>query len=675
MSMTKIGVSTMSCASKSLGVLLAVLAPLGALEPARASESCLDWRWIAVGSTSEVSCELPSASGWRGAPLFSPAALARSKALRRYCSFESVADSADPEILHAYTAGRFVRIDRDCAAAGGHSEPSPGDARWVALATELLRQSGAQAVPAAELLGPHHVRLAIVDTNPTNAIDPARDRGRSPHGNALVTIAETLACSAGKSCTVSVTSQLGLRFLEADPRRRDATHQDAVRGGLLGSIADLAVAIDAELADWRSRTPDHRLVLNLSLGWSMGFGGAENRVADMPVPVQAIYAVLQDASCQGVLVFAAAGNREAGVDEEIGALYPAAWESRPAPDSATCAQLMGVGGTADPNLFAAPYRPLVHAVGGIEADGGVLDNARPHSAPRLAAYADHAVVESLALGPPPSGRPTATLTGSSVATLLASINAAVAWTWQPSRGPHDIAALLHGAASGTASVLGRNVDVCLRDAAGRCVDGIVSVHRLDLCLTRKRAGPHIASLDCAWAPTDPRLGVDRAAFDATATVLDLGNYVSIGHDPACGTAEIYADASVPLRGSPCPHLELLGVASRPWVMPQPGSDTCQHCEDTDETSLQLASKQVVANQRVLRIEIAPQLSRPIDNLVLVAGSELYVLAPPHAVSGGSRFLIRGLGAHGLHGEAMEHAFLAFSIEGRYVAVSPLLHEN
>lgn len=656
-------------------LLFAALAGLAASGLARADESCLDWRWIAVATAADTSCTVPESSGWRGRALFSDDALARSRDLRRFCSFEPLAASADAARLRAATGDRYTRIDRDCAAAGGHGASGTTSVHWVALAQELRRQSGFDGVPATDLLGPHRVRLTVVDSNPTNAVDPARDLGRSPHGNALLTLAESLACPSGAPCSVDVTSQLGLRFVHVDPARRDPAHQDARQGGLLGSIADVATAIDAELADWRARTPDHRLVVNLSLGWAAALGGAQARAQDMPVRAQAVLAVLQDASCDGVLVFAAAGNREAGIDEEAGPLYPAAWETRAAPDAAGCARLRGHGGSADPRAFAGAYRPLVHAVGGIEADGTPIDNARPRSVPRLAAYADHAVAESLALGPPPSGLPTATLTGSSVASLLAALNAAVAWSWDPSRGAHEVASLLHAAAIGTPSALGRRVDVCLRDAAGRCVDGIADVHRLDACLTRRASGPAIPGLACTWMASDPRLGVDRADFDAAATPIDLSSQVPIGGDPACGAAVLHVDPAAVLPAAPCPHLALLGVASRPWVMPQPGSDVCPHCEDTDETLARIAAKRVPAAARVLRIEIAPRLSRPVDTMALVVGDRVFVLAPAQPIRGGDRYLVRGLAAQGLGAAELEHAFVAFGIDGRYAAVSPLFHED
>jgi hypothetical protein len=331
------------------------------------------------------------------------------------------------------------------------------------------------------------------------------------------------------------------------------------------------------------------------------------------------------------------------------------------------------GVAAPPEAFSGGYRPLVHAVAGIEADGSPLDNARSRGAPRLAAYGDHAVSESMAVGRPPSGQPTATLTGSSVASLLASVNAAVAWTWQVSRGPHEIAAMLHGAARGTTSELGRSADFCLRPTAGGCAD---DVHRVDLCLTRKAADPaSAAALGCPWQPSDPNLQADRSAFDATAIAIDLTHFVPAAATAACGAAIIHVDASNPAPRNPCPHLSLPGVGTRPWVMPQPGSDVCPHCEDTDETSANVAAKSTLAPARMVRIEIAQALSRPIDEMVLVVGSKLFVLSPPHPITGGMRFVVRGLAQQGLDKESLENALLAFSIDRRYAAVSPLLHEH
>src|SRR6185295_8822360 len=162
-----------------------------------------------------------------------------------------------------------------------------------------------------------------------------------------------------------------------------------------------------------SASGTRRIVMNLSVGWPAAFGGSEAVIDDMPAPVQAALAVLEFASCRGAIVVAAAGNRSWGPDGDTGPLYPAGWEVRPAPGLQACIDRGAQPRPADfPPATSTVYRPLLYAVGGVQANNRVLANSRPASEPRLTAFADHAVVDDT------TGAPTAVLSGTSVSTLL-----------------------------------------------------------------------------------------------------------------------------------------------------------------------------------------------------------------------------------------------------------------
>jgi hypothetical protein len=513
------------------------------------------------------------------------------------------------------------------------------------------------------------VRLAVLDGNPTNAVDPETDLGTSPHGNALITMADGLLCKGAGFCPVFITAQRALSFLRVNPVQRAAADIDTVNGGHLASVGDLAAATYREVAAWRGVGVSSRLILNISLGWDGAFGGDESKVADMPASAQAMHAVLLDASCRGVLVFAAAGNRSGDPVVETGPLLPAGWERRAAPDLAACQSALGAAAALDPlNFTGSHYRPLVHAVSAIEADGSDLDNARQGARARLVAYGDHAVVESLVRG---AGEPTATLSGSSVATLLASANAALAWSHDSTMNAHQVVDFLYAAAAGTSSALTRNADICLRDASGSCVSGVdYRAHRLSLCLTRLATGdPSLTPETCSWSAGNPVLAADYGAFDAAAARIDLSAYTYTSTVAGCGAAVIRTNPALPLPTQLCPHLTLPSLGAQPWVLPQPGSDLCPQCEDGGRMAKRARGK--VATTRVLRLQVSPRLTEDITAITLVAGAQFYAIALDRPLRAGDRLLLEGLEAVA----DREHATVAFAVNASHATISTVLFEQ
>ena len=77
----------------------------------------------------------------------------------------------------------------------------------------------------------------------------------------------------------------------------------------MGTLGDLAQAVRREVVAWSPSAATHRLVLNLSLGWSPARFGGSGTEANFSPPVLAVYRALQDASCRQVLTVAAAGKR------------------------------------------------------------------------------------------------------------------------------------------------------------------------------------------------------------------------------------------------------------------------------------------------------------------------------------------------------------------------------
>ncbi len=648
--------------------LLVFAAQTSASAPLPDHGACLQWRWIGVANNENANCAQMAPSGWQGARLFTAAEATPSPALTRFCRFETNVANPSTTAIEELVGPRLRKVERDCVVVSPQADPtSLATVQWPALAAELAEQSGAAALAATTVLGSALVRVAVLDGNPTNAVDPETDSGTSPHGNALITMAEQLLCPGTGGCAAHITSRLALSFLRVNPSQRVAADIDTVNGGYLASVGDLAAATYKEVTAWRGGVAGSRLILNISLGWDGAFGGDEARVADMPAAAQAMHAVLLDASCRGVLVFAAAGNRSGDPVVETGPLLPAAWERRAAPDFAACASALGATAALDPlNFSGSNYRPLVHSVSAIEADGTELDNARLGARARLVAYGDHAVVESLARS---AGEPTATLSGSSVATLLASANAALAWSHDSTMNPHQLVDFLYAAANGSSSALTPTADICLRDASGACVGGVdYHAHRLSLCLTRMATGdPSLTPEDCAWDADNPLMAVDYSAYDAAAARIDLTRYSRTSIDSSCGASELRTNPDRPTPAQPCPHLTLPSLGERPWVLPQPGSDLCPQCEDGGRIAKSARAK--VATTRVLRMQISSRLTEQITAVTLVAGTQFYAIALDRPLSAGDRLVLEGL--ESIAGDR-EHVTVAFAVNASHTAISTVL---
>jgi hypothetical protein len=323
----------------------------------------------------------------------------RSTGLDRFCLYEGPAPVSRDDLKKL--AGEVESLDPDCksaAALGSDLETMT----WQPLQTQFLQQTGRASI--APKAGGGSVRLAIVDSQPTGEGAPTKS-GCSPHGYTLAHMAQNLVCSnptsGAKGCGAQIATRLALKIKSGNPEIARA--YEPCEGGLVGWIADLAAAIQEEVDAWTAKKSADHLILNLSVGWDPDlFGGLRERsVEKMQAPVQAVYRALEYAAERRVLVIAAAGNATPGPTPHEGPILPAAWE----------------GWAPGSSGRAKPSRPLVYAVGGVRWNDALLPNSRPKANPPRVAYADHAVVVDPNLSGASGGRPTATLTGTSVAGL------------------------------------------------------------------------------------------------------------------------------------------------------------------------------------------------------------------------------------------------------------------
>lgn len=585
--------------------------------PAEDPCPCPAWRWIGVLDPAAVKkgkgC--PQLPGWEVRPLFAkpdPRAKDVPEGLRPFCLYEHPGAGED---LTLKRPRELASIERDCMAVLPQGSALT-DVALPQLEAYFLGQAGGFELSVSPPPGgAPSVRLGLLDTAPT-AQDPAGDpRNHSPHGYTLANMAKKLTCTVSGACAAKVTAQLALPWVVYEPTSRALSFRDEVHGGLIGMIGELAQAIRDEVVAWQTDDPFKSLVLNLSVAWNPVFGGGENQpdVDDMGPAVQAVHAALVDALCRGVPAVAAAGNRTWDPDDgsDAGPLLPAGWERLPAPTAQECTDALRP--SAPVALGSSAYRSLVSAVGGVDASGRSLRNARPGAEPRLVAFGDHAVVSGK------EGKPTAMLTGSSVSTLVAA--SALSWVRSdlPQSAVFDAIDRLYrsGADSGRVAVLS------LETTASASGNAAVAPSVRRLFTAKSAANPD-------WiAPPVPPLTLGVAAYRNFATA------------PRRKLAELTAIAPVAPRRN---------TNFGAMTGPQPGSDPCSGCGFGPPAT----------SSGTLYLEIDPDYIGELSSPALQVGQATYDL---HGVwpnlMPGSKLVLTGITVN--PGEEIKISFLVNSI--------------
>lgn len=601
------------------------------------------WRYVGVKADPDApTCPDPSPrAGWTTADMFPGT---DNRLLSRFCVYENAgALPMAPDIPG------LVRLDRDAMAV----RPLGGvlaTALAPAAEAHFKSQVGDFELP---LTGGQRVRLAVVDTAATRESGGENYPGTSPHGYTLLNMARRLTCAgpSDTACVAQVSSRLALGWECFDRKQLDASCRNPTEGGLFGLIGEMAQAVHSEVRRWKAVGPQ-RLALNLSIGWDPSLGGLEVLRSDMPAPVAAVYAALEDAVCRGAWVVAAAGNREGGPTPEQGPILPAAWETRAAPSFATCSALGVSPQPADfPGPFGGtPYRPLVSAVAGLRADDGRVFNSRTASSPRLAAFADHALVTTL------GGAPSSDLTGSSVAALVVSAASAAASYYRPGLKPYEVLEEVYGGARD----LLRPADFCL--GGSPCPAPGQNVHRVDLCGTLAYAcragGPFCPAPlpPCAAALPLDLSAVDLTAFRQGALAIDLLALTS-AYDPVpeCRLEKLdHAPGEVPV--DPCPHWQYYPRSPARATEPQPGSYPCPNCLYDQSTG-------------ELYVEIDDTYEGELSGATLKCAGKTWGLGGPEPWVAGDTAVIEGVSCAG-----DETVLVSFTVDGADSASSTVLVE-
>ena len=525
--------------------------PLPEPESVPPAGACVDWRWIGIKTDPAAPCPDPADNGlpgWTGLPLFDDdLQYDPVPALRNFCLYEKAEGEVvddDLTALKNLRLEKFEQLERDCLvvvpaagapAAGAEEQATAAEQNRVeTLRDVFLANAGVVSTPAATqpAAAQPAVQLALLDTSPTSPPSPDATITGTPqnhppsakgsrHGYTLANLAADMLCGGGVTprCVAQITSRLALPVKKFDARQWQAGDRaENAESGYVGTLGDLAMAIRDELTAWEeigsSAGPRRRLVLNLALGWDPALFGARQ---DTYPAVQAVYLALQKAACQDVLVVAAAGNLLGG-PKETGPLLPAGWETEQAPP-------------------CAGDRPLLYAAGGVRADGRPLANARPGGMPRLVAFGDHAVSWNSQHGA------TATLTGSSVATLITAATAAAVWNDHPHLSPHDVMKHLYNKGVSDVSPA-PEADFFLPQAGQPPVR-----RRVMLC---KALGTCPSTL-----PAPPQL--------PSPTMIRSSKLPSFRASTPTSKKIVRPFSTYP------------GIMARPWLGPQPESDPCPPC--------------------------------------------------------------------------------------------------
>jgi hypothetical protein len=421
------------------------------------------------------SCDLGGhlPPGWQARVMFSEGSpevaaleLPPPPALARFCSYEWQGNRFPDDLaalraaIQAYPHMQIETASPDChlpLPRGAELERAVELARRDAFRLDIDWVDGAILEASADRAP---IEIAVADTISAEV----GATGRTPvhiHGQVVGAIIADIACpERHPNCVANVRHTLAM------PRRDGHSAPDWVEGGVRGTRGDVALAIYAAVEGWRERWLDNpaapaRLVLNLSLGWEP----APPELA----PSQALQAALRFASCNGVLIFASAGNDTRGRSNRNGPLEPARFETVPAPNAAEC-QALGFVPLAEHEypVFDENQKPLVWAVGGVDANDQPLLDARSESMPRLVSPA----LDGLAMAA--NGELTRALTGSSIAAAVASGTAALIWSYRPELRPDQIVDIIYHSGWDTHQV------------AHFGLEGQRTIHRVSVCAALAR---------------------------------------------------------------------------------------------------------------------------------------------------------------------------------------------
>jgi hypothetical protein len=575
-------------------------------------QACPSDRWIGYLAGSDGTCDFPRPElGWHGTSLFEPVAASphwdMARGLAPFCVYRWTG-SAPPgpaavDALHSVLAGTVQSLGRDCRLVVPAASESV-EQSWEQLHEHVHEHVGfLDPLPLDPTRPPRQIRVALIDSVPSNYQPGSSNTGESPHGWAVGSLIRELTCPApldpASACVSFLSPHLALPL--------DATGElDPAQGGFYGRVSDIAVAVADAVNDWRLHNVglasgalayQTRLMLNLSVAWELpwqpGGGPAPGPGGNALEPApRAVFAALTHLKCWGGVAIAAAGNDPGGTPPVSGPMLPAAWETEPAPDATACAGFEAPSYPAGLAFPAFPpagtYDPLVHAVGAVRADDRPIASTRPGGRPRLAALGAHVV----AADREGDGLiPTAVQTGSSMAAAVVSGSAAAAWSYYP--GLSGAALMVEVYRAG--EFIDQTADFCL--GGSPCPDPFLlprsRIRRVEVC----RSIEAVCDAGGPRCPTALPECTDRGAGEGVlpipsaaarqaitvAAIAEAGVHSATKYErslpalPVCGHDGFQSDI-LRYPQSTCPFRQWgLQPAPQTQTSPQPGSNPCPAC--------------------------------------------------------------------------------------------------
>jgi hypothetical protein len=461
------------------------------------------------------SCWFPNMpSGWTAVPLFSQGSpwmeaqiLARplsiDSPLHRYCKYDYVGQNpedpiADYEQFFRSGVRHFDGLPAtDCPSVTGQG--GLNNASVIGASSDAFTDA-VDAIDASALaslnLGTVHTYLLDTKQANINAYDH--------HAEHLRTMLEDLACADGRPGCLSGIHEIlvaPLRFEEDFATSHWGVNEN-VAGGTHGYVHQTALGIAIAVLDWQNRNDDNdpttleRGVINLSMGAVPSSSYASNSAY---ATAQAMLDTMRMAACYDMPIFVAAGNRDVADaecdDPGEGLLLPAVYESLVMPTVAEC-QAWGYVPDWDLSLFprsilTASDKPLATAVSAVDHQDRLLSTNRLGGTTILAAPALSAVTSG-----------TTPLTGTSVATLVATAGANLLWSAEPGLRSRDMIGVLYNS----------GWDTGLTAEAGWYTD--FPVNRVSLCAALNEL---VGGLNCSASP--PNAAASAAIGTATLTTV------------------------------------------------------------------------------------------------------------------------------------------------------------
>lgn len=502
-------------------------------------------------------------TGWTVEPLFDADAHGfLPPFLRRYCVLELDPTAASPDLPSTFAVYGTAEPDVLAVAAMG------GIPTGAQLGQSFLQQ--VRPFPNYTAVPAYPAWLTLVDTSPTfTPGDPNawQQAGTYDHGQRLATLALRATCdgvttpTSTPDCVVDIGTELAVAWnmTTSGPMRSSA-------GGVMGSPADLARAIERAVVAWQDAPSAGPLVLNLALGWHRESTGED--LATATPAVLAVYEALLHASCKDALVTAAVGQIDTpwGEPQSEEPLLPAWWETKSAPSAATCSAALGAWWTAADvarGASTSPYTPLIYGISAYDVSYVTLANQRPGSTTPHAAPGAQLDYYNAALG-----GFTTPISGTSASSAMVASAAAVIRSHRPLLDAHEVMEVLRNASATS----GTPAEFCNNPTAG-CDD----THYISVCeslVSTCAAGgcpPTYTAAACAAIPTAAPITPTGSAFPDTFS-LTGGSTGTCVYSGANWTTNIGISPTVG-----CPQDDLYGASALPITLPQPPGGECPAC--------------------------------------------------------------------------------------------------